>query len=506
MSCNSFSTGFCEDQASAGVASFAGRTGSVVPTDADYSSAQVTDATVGLGATVTASLALLLANFANYATTTALEANRRLLGSVVVIASLSDLDLYAPAIANVRTISQVMVLTTAIVLPAGERMVWTASSVVMGLSSASCSFSGNVDAALVTGAPVAFNVGFANTSVGVSAKVFAITDLTGRTIRIEYCAIGAGAPAGTISNTLGPVTFERLFLNGCAGGFVLDGTVAVFEALACATRGMPAGSIGFDIASACTIVVALAFDGCSFITGSTTDRGIRISNSATLPTAAPPTRLVAVNILGCKIAAITGTAAGLGILYDEGAGSLPRTSGKLVIRGCPNMPDSRYISDVDFEDFTTPIITAYTGPAPTAWIPVAHQNVGPTSVLTALASSARFTLVRNPADPLDWYTRYDGPVDQTANVAWNVTIESNGGGGGGQFIEFRAEVDVGGVGVWAAVEGSNRRIEQRAIANSTSCLTFVVMQPGDRFRLCSRNVDGTGSTKVFQYDLIVSKT
>jgi hypothetical protein len=52
VSCSSFSTGFCDDAAAvAGVASFNARTGAVIPADADYTSAQVTDATVGLAGT-----------------------------------------------------------------------------------------------------------------------------------------------------------------------------------------------------------------------------------------------------------------------------------------------------------------------------------------------------------------------------------------------------------------------------------------------------------------------
>jgi hypothetical protein len=90
-------------------------------------------------------------------------------------------------------------------------------------------------------------------------------------------------------------------------------------------------------------------------------------------------------------------------------------------------------------------------------------------------------------------------------VHWSVTLES--GGTSGQYIEFRAEVQVGGIGAWVAIEGSNRRIEQvNARSTSTICDTFYIAVPEDRFRLARRNVSGTTGTTLQQWDLIVART
>lgn len=422
----------------------------------------------------------------------------RLGGSVEVVDSLADLDVHAPAIGGIRTISSVLLITDMIVLPVGERIAYGAESALIGVTSARCSITGDYAGPLFSGPVVMSQLAVSNTSVDPAASVFAITDLGGRTIRLEYCAIGAGARAGTISNTTGPVTLDRVFFNGCGGGFVLSAIVAVFEAVDCASNGLPAGSIVFDIGSSTNIIVAFNIESCSFLTSDASDRGIRISSSATLPGGPLPTAVVGANLIDCKIT-------GPGQIYDTGAGTLSLDSPRLIVTGCPNLPPSKYLADTDFQDIVEPIVRTYVGPTPTPYIPVDHQNAGATSVLELLDVSARFTLVRNGAVASDWYLRYDGPTRQTVQVNWSVTIEAAGGGGAGQFIEFHAERDAGGIGVWTSIPGSHRQVEQRTVAGSQVCSAFAVMDPGDRFLLASRNLTGTGSTKILQFDLIVGR-
>lgn len=425
-------------------------------------------------------------------------AQKLFLGSVKVVNSIADLDVHAPAVAGVRTVTGMMLITIALVLPVNNRFTFGASGVLVGISAAQCSITGNYAGPLFSGSVVMSQLGLANTSVDPAASVFAITAAGARTVRVEYCAIGAGAKAGTISNILGVASLDRLFMTGCAGGFVISGIIAALEFKDCAATAMPAASILFDFTSTTNVIRALSIQNCSLISTATTDRMIRIHSSATLPGGALPTTVVGVNILQCKI---TGPAGAIGRLYDTGVSTFDPKSPKIIFKGVPSFPDSLFLGDADFDDFTTPIVTTYVGPAPTAFVPLAHENVGPTSVLTLLSASSKFTLVRNVG--LDWYLRFDGPVELLCSVSWSIAIEADSGGGVGEFIEVRAEIQVGGIGAWVAIPGTTRRIEQRASEVNGTCTAYAEVVPADRLRISTSNATGTGATKVSQYDIVV---
>ena len=414
-----------------------------------------------------------------------------------VVSTLADLDAFAPADGGgQRLLNTKMFVSSALALLDDEYIQYGGDAVINGISAAESSITGNVDGALIRGPVVMAELAINNVHAGAGAKQFAITSTGGRAVRVEYCAAGAGSPLGTVSNCFNVATFERLLINGSPDGLQFSGVLAAVSLLNCAAQGMPAGHIVFDVEASANVLKAFEFNGCSFLTDDASDRGIRIDPGATLPGGAIPSGVVGVNILGCKIT-------GPGEIYDKTG--LPLSSSKIIVQGCPTLPDSTFLGDVDFADFTTPIVTSYVGPAPTPWVPVAWRNVGATSVLTLLSASRRHTLLTNALDDFDWSVRADGPTPQSVSVGWSATIETTGGGGG-EFIEYAVEKQTAAVGpAWVLVEGSDQRIEQRSVSNTITGLAYSDEAPGDAFRLVSRNATGTSATKNQKYDLRIVK-
>ena len=427
--------------------------------------------------------------------------------TVGVVSSLADLDKvgFAPAneLTGERIFTRPLFILPIIILPDDEWMQYVGpDALLIGISSAVSAIRGNVNGALIRGAVVMRDLATNNTSTGPNAAQFDITS-TGRVVRIEYVATGslsvASAPAGVISNTFNAVSLDHLLLNGI-DGFKLRGVLVATSADTCTSIFAPAGSTIFDVEASANVVQALEVNGCNFLTNDATVVGIRISDAATLPGGTPPTTVVGVQILGCKVT-------GPGNIYDgTGVGELSQDSPKLNIQGNPSLPDSKYLGEGSFTDFGTPIVLTYVGPAPTPWLPVPSQNAGATTVLTLLSNAARFTLLRSLVDPFDWGIQASGPTRQPVAVTWTVSLEASAGPGVGEFLEFRAERQEGGVGPWVEVEGSTQRVEQRITTSNNTHTAYTEASPGDRFRLSRRNFTGTNSTDLPQYNLVVVKS
>jgi hypothetical protein len=403
------------------------------------------------------------------------------IGTITVVEDKSDLP--AP-VGGVITINAVYYLSAVITLDPGVRIEFGANGVITSASAADAGFVGDYDGPLISGPMVLINCSVENTNLGANAKDLFLTSPLGRTVRVEYCSI-RGTRAGTIAQCLGAVTIDNTFLNGCGEGFILDQVIGAFQAVHVTTGNNPAGFVGFDVLATCFIAQAITFRQCNFLTSDATDRGIRISSSATLPTGALPT-----TILGCLISGCFRT--GPGQTLEEGPGFFTVEDIEILSRANGSLRDSNIHALCYFFDSTTPAIMAYTGVG--TWDVMVTDNTPSGTVMIQDSSTERFTLVINSRQ--DWYVQYDGPqTDIEKTLSWAIDVSSVTSNND---LEFRITRQISGAGPWLDIPNTHAIVQQVNRKQSIQGFGRTPMDPGDRFRIEVRPVGTSNSSEYYR--------
>ena len=409
------------------------------------------------------------------------------LGETVVVKG--ETDFPAPT-AGVITIDRSYFVTDFIIMSPGVRMNFVGTEgAIVGVNAATAGLFFDVDGPAISGPMVLNQLTLDNPNVGASSKLINMTSTGGITTRVEYFSI-RGKRAGTISNCFGAVTLDSCFINGALEGFKLDGIIGAFQAVYMTSGNTPAGFISWDVLATCTIVAAVTWRGCNFLTTHATDRGIRISSSATLPTGALPTTTLGALIIGCFTT-------GPGLTLEEGAGYVTVSDIDLWSAANGSLRDSNIHALTYFFNTTFFAQMIYTGIG--TWDVMVSDNVttGGSTNLILDASSERFSLVITSRQV--WYVQYDGPqrgVELDLNWAVDVSSVTSYND-----LEFRFTTQIGGVGAWVDLPNTHGLVQQVNRKQAIQGGGTTTINPGDRFRLEVRPLVAANNSEYYRIQI-----
>lgn len=317
-------------------------------------------------------------------------------GNIVVIATLDDLDVYFPSVGGARTITGIVEITGALTLPDGDYFMFAGGCIRGPGVLATALILGNVAGGLFRG-PVCLSDAVV-LNINPSGSDFDINDALGQNVTLSTI-LSLGADAGTIANCFGVVSLEDVVITGAVKGFELDGTIVAIDFERCSFANTVAvGFIAYDVLSTCTIVVQAAWSNCRALTQLASQYLVRVSTSATVPTAAPPTTVIGLFITGCF-------SSGPGGLLDEGAGNIPTSDLRMYARNNRGLQPSAIEASAAFSDVANPVTIAYGAINTPTRIPYIGAGASP---LATTGANERWSLILDDPNPGDWYLRYNG--------------------------------------------------------------------------------------------------
>lgn len=328
-------------------------------------------------------------------------------------------------------------------------------------------------------------------NANASGSVLAWSDLGGVGPAMDKVGF-FGTTAGTISNFLSLSAIQNCAFDGFTTGLSLSGTIVGAQFFRCAWFGSAAASfIGVDVPSGVVIVSFLQFENCAFLSQDPGQFMARISDTAVVPTAAPPTTTVGLFLDNNRLE-------GPGQMLEQGVGFIGVRDMRLLSRTNFRLGNSGLIGDIEFNDSTNFVTVVHDDPlvTPGTFIIVpATSGVGPGLQVTT--SNERFTLVINAAS--DWFVRYDGP-EQDVTFKLEFSIEYRRAGGGTDRIVTCIEVDPDGDNAgWleTAARGSGDQDARARQVTGSGIINGI--NPGAGFRLTMDNEDGLNNTEVIRY-------
>lgn len=406
-------------------------------------------------------------------------------GNAVVIATIDDLDVYFPSVSGARTITGIVEITGPITLPDGDYFLFDNGCIRGPGVSVTQLLSGNVAGGLMRGPVCVSDVAVQN--VHASGSDFDISDPTAQNVDIRT-VLSLGADAGTISNCLGVASLANVVVTGTKG-FVLDGTIVAidFERCSLANTVTP-GFIAFDVVATCTIGVQAAWSSCRALTQDASQFLVRISDSATVPTAPPPTTTIGVFITSCF-------ASGPGGLLDDSVGNVATTSLKMYATNNRGLEPSSVEASAAFSDVANPVTISYSAiNTPTR---ILHTGGGASLVTTG--ANERWSLILDDPNPGDWYMRYDGTekgitlvVDASCSMESVSTVQD---------FELLVLYDPDGLSGYTTISIEQPSQQQNRATQQVVTGSVRDVDPGARITLAGQVLGGPTDTFVYAYTI-----
>jgi hypothetical protein len=374
-------------------------------------------------------------------------------------------------------------------LLAGERVHATETSQIHATGPGTGGFSGDVDAALLSGHLDVSNLTNVNANTGPDAYHFGMTSAT-RPVRMNQCASEGDANGVLVKDVaLGRMTGYTHVLGSGKRAIVIDGTIGEFISHASGLAGVVADWRGVELLPTATIQSAVGIFGTAISLLVNTRRGFKISDTATF---AADARFLVIG------AANSGDQS---LLFDQGVGDMPLSDLRLIVDGSTS-GNWAACAAVGRTDLVNPVSIPYPAFPASAATPIPYKDGVTPKVVVELSPSVRWELVKDDPSPGDWYMKFSGPkVGQLHNVGVDILVDRNAGT---QPISLCIEKALAATPTtWAVIPSTLRNFDNTNAARiQNSARGEATFSKDDRIRPASENLSDAVAARV--YDLVVT--
>jgi hypothetical protein len=402
----------------------------------------------------------------------------RNLGDFAIVSTLADLDHHFPESGGVRTIDKSVIQTGTVTVPNDQHLLFVSGGAWTGLINAT--LLGNCAGGLMRGLVEVQVLTLGN--LHPSGEDVAVTSPLGEPIIIASVNM-IGTSAGTVTTAVGVIDISRIALLGGAG-LTFTGGLGIVSVQTCFMSMSAAGAVGITLAAGATVGVSFNVSGSSFATSEATQKGISLSDSATVP--APAFRLT------------DNTASGPGELLDSTAGHFGTTDLEVIAANNTGTPNSVIRIEAAFSDLDDPVNVSE---ALGDWGVIPWESLAGTGVLAAQQGQARVEIIdtatKGPLQPGvtpgdRWSIRVLGPLTTGFDPRWRATLKL--GGGSSYQGQCQLEFDAGGVGTWVGLDATRSSTDVASRYEQMEGEGRVdVVNPLDEFRLVHRGTDAASN-------------